>query len=127
MESTNNVVHEGNSIISIEALPGYPDPVVVKRPTNRPSSRRDNRSLEREYEMTRSLDAVEGVRKVLGQQSIDGKPALILEYVDGQTGRVNRDVDASHPLTNAEETELEELVIGPLPTAPELSGQWSTL
>ena len=36
-------------------------------------------------EMTRSLDAVEGVRKALGQQSIDNRPALILEYIEGET------------------------------------------
>ena len=37
--------------------------------------------------MTRSLNAVAGVRKALGQQSIEGQPALILEYIDGQTLR----------------------------------------
>jgi hypothetical protein len=37
MESTYRVVYEGNSIISIETLPDYPDPVVVKRPSVRSS------------------------------------------------------------------------------------------
>jgi len=37
--------------------------------------------------MTRSLNAVEGVRKALGQQSIENQPALILEYIDGETLR----------------------------------------
>ena len=37
--------------------------------------------------MTRSLDAVEGVRKALGQQSIENQKALILEYIDGETLR----------------------------------------
>ncbi len=45
--------------------------------------------------MARSLDAVEGVRKVLGRGSIDDRPALILEYVEGET---LRDYIASHPL-----------------------------
>jgi len=31
--------------------------------------------------MTRALNAVEGVRKALGQQSIENQPALILEYI----------------------------------------------
>jgi tRNA A-37 threonylcarbamoyl transferase component Bud32 len=37
--------------------------------------------------MTRALNTVEGVRKALGQQSIDNQPALILEYIDGETLR----------------------------------------
>jgi PAS domain S-box-containing protein len=37
--------------------------------------------------MTRSLDAVEGVRKAPGQQSIEDQQALILEYIDGETLR----------------------------------------
>ena len=37
--------------------------------------------------MTRSLNAVEGVREALGQQSIENQPALILEYIEGETLR----------------------------------------
>ena len=37
--------------------------------------------------MIQSLNAVAGVRKALGQQSIEGQPALILEYIDGETLR----------------------------------------
>ena len=81
------VVHRGNSVISIETLPDYSDPVVVKRPSEHASFTHVNRLLDREYEMTRSLDAVEGVRKALGQQSIDNQPALILEHIEGETLR----------------------------------------
>ncbi len=35
--------------------------------------------------MTRHLNAVEGVRKVLEQQSIEYQPALIMEFIDGET------------------------------------------
>ena len=82
-----DVIYRGNSIISVENLPDYPHPVVVKKPAKRHPSRRSLRALENEYEMTRALDAVEGVRKALGQQSIENQPALILEYIDGESLR----------------------------------------
>ncbi len=80
-------IYQGNSVISVETLPEYSHPVVIKKPSKRHPSRRSLRSLEKEYEMTRSLNAVEGVRKVLGQQSIENQPALVLEYIDGETLR----------------------------------------
>jgi predicted ATPase len=88
MESTSRgVIHQGNSTISIEMLPEYPHPVVVKKPSKCRASRSRIRSLETEYEITRSLDGVDGVRKVLERRSIKSQPALILEYIDGQTLR----------------------------------------
>jgi len=82
-----NIIYQGNSVISVETLPEYFHPVVIKKPSKRHPSRRSLRSLEKEYEMTRSLDAVGGVRKAMGQQSIENQQALILEYIDGQTLR----------------------------------------
>jgi hypothetical protein len=55
-----NIIYQGNSIISVETLPDYSHPVVIKKPIKRHPSRRSLRSLEREYEMTRSLNAVDG-------------------------------------------------------------------
>ena len=83
----NNTIYQGNSVISVETHPDYSHPVVVKKPSKRQPSRRILRSLEKEYEMTRSLNEVEGVRKVLGQQVIKNQPALILEYVEGENLR----------------------------------------
>ena len=82
-----NILYQGNSVISIETHAEYSHPVVIKKPSKRHPSRQSLRSLEREYEMTRALDAVEGVRKVLGQQLIENQPALFLEYIDGETLR----------------------------------------
>jgi len=81
------ILHHGDTIISLESLPDYSDPVVVKKPSKRHPSRRGIQTLETEYEMTRSLNAVEGIRKALGQKSIENQPALILEYIDGETLR----------------------------------------
>jgi hypothetical protein len=77
-----NIIYQGNSIISVENLPDYSHPVVIKKLSKKHSSQQKIRSLEKEYEMTQSLNAVEGVRKVLEQKSIDNQPALILEYID---------------------------------------------
>ena len=82
-----NIIYQGNSVISVETHPEYSHPVVIKKSSKRHPSRRILRSLEKEYEMTRSLDAVEGVRKAIGNQSIENQPAMILEYIDGETLR----------------------------------------
>ena len=82
-----NIIYQGNSVISVETLPEYSQQVVIKKPSKHHPSRRSLRSLEKEYEMIQSLKAVAGVRKALGQQSIEGQPALILEYIDGETLR----------------------------------------
>jgi serine/threonine protein kinase len=79
-----NIIYQGNSEISVETLPDYTHPVVIKIPSKRHPSRRSLRSLEKEYEMTRSLNEVAGVRQVLGLHSIEDQPALILEYIDGE-------------------------------------------
>ena len=86
MNSTDKlIIHQGNSVITTEIHPDYSQPVVIKKPSDQDSSKWNFRSLEREYEMTRSLDSVEGVRKVLGKQQTAGQQVLILEYIDGET------------------------------------------
>ena len=82
-----NEIHVGNSIVSIETHPDYAHPVVIKKPASPNPSRRLLLSLRREYEMTRTLDGVEGVRKAFKQTSIDNQPALILEYIEGENLR----------------------------------------
>jgi len=64
-ETKKSVIYRGNSVISIEKVEGYPHLVVIKKPSSRHPSRLSLRSLEKEYEMTRSLNVVEGVRKAL--------------------------------------------------------------
>ena len=85
--TTKDIIYQGNSTISVEALPAYSQPVVVKRPSERPASRHYVSSLEREYELTRALDGVAGVRQALAQESVDDQPALILEHIEGDTLR----------------------------------------
>jgi hypothetical protein len=86
MKSTRkNIIYRGNSIISIENLPEYAHPVIVKKPAQKHPSERHIRSLEKEDEMTRVFDKIRGVRKVLDIRSIKNLPVLILENIDGQT------------------------------------------
>ena len=88
MESTHqDVIYQGNSIISKEVHPDHAQPVAIKKPARRHPSRRSLRTLENEFQMTRALDAVEGVRKSLGQQSTEEGSGLILEYIEGETLR----------------------------------------
>ena len=77
----NTLIYQGNSMISLEHLPGYAHPVVIKKPAKRHPSQRSLRTLENEYEMTRALNMVEGVRQVFAQQVIENQPVLILEYI----------------------------------------------
>jgi len=80
-----NIIYQGNSVISVETIPDYPHPVVIKRPAMRHSSQRNILTLEKEYEMTSCLKDVEGVRKAYKIQSLENQPALVMEYVDGKT------------------------------------------
>jgi len=72
-----NIIYQGNSVISVETHPEYTHPVVIKKPSKRHPSQRSLRSLEKEYEMLRSLNAVEGVRKAWGQKLIENQPIKI--------------------------------------------------
>ncbi len=83
--TNKRIIHRGNSTVSVEKLPDYTDPVVIKKPSKRHPSRRILRSLENEYQMTCALKEIEGVRKAMERQSIENQQALILEYIDGDT------------------------------------------
>jgi len=86
MKSTDmKIIHQGNTEITTEILPDYSQAVVIKKSSKHGSSRRIFRSLEKEYNMTRSLNMVEGVRKALELKSTGNELELILEYIDGET------------------------------------------
>jgi len=58
--------------------------VLVKEPIAEILSQRQIEILENEYEITKALD-LDGVRHVLARESRDGRPVLILEYIEGLT------------------------------------------
>ena len=49
------IIHKGNSIISVETLPDYSHPVIVKKPSKQHTSWRNIPTLEKEYEMTHTI------------------------------------------------------------------------
>ncbi|NOQ52215.1 MAG: AAA family ATPase, partial [Desulfuromonadaceae bacterium] len=79
-------MHEGaNSLIYRQDTSEY-GPVVIKLlKDDVPATRRIVR-LRNEYELTRDLD-IPGVRRAYETITIDGRPALVLQYVEGQTIR----------------------------------------
>lgn len=80
-----NIIYQGNSTIKTETLPEFDCPVVIKTPSKKNSSKRKTKALEKEYKITKVLDSVMGVRKLLGQIEIEKQPALVLEYIEGKT------------------------------------------
>jgi serine/threonine protein kinase len=80
-----DIIYEGNSTISVETIPDYPHPVVIKRPAKRHSSQLNILTLEKEYEMTSCLNDVDEVRKAYKLESLENQSSLVLEYVEGKT------------------------------------------
>ncbi len=80
-------IHEGGrTLIYFWKSSRYGRDVVVKtlRPTY--TTHRDALRLNNEYELTKNLN-VSGIRRVYDKLTIGGRPALVLEYVEGLTLR----------------------------------------
>jgi PAS domain S-box-containing protein len=79
------LIHESsNSLIYHQPAGLYDTPVIIKvLNTDRPTPRQLVR-LNNEYEFTKDL-SIEGVRKAIAQTRIESRPALVMEYVAGQT------------------------------------------
>lgn len=78
-------IHEGaRSLVYRLDTSAYRKPVVIKLPKYAHPPPRDMARYANEFSMTKDL-AVEGVRRALDSVTIDGRPALILEYVEGET------------------------------------------
>ena len=80
MESTyQDVIYQGQAIISVETLPDYAHPVAIKKPAKRQLSQRRFQSLENQHEMTRALGTASridrsGQLKVRPDQMLDTPP-----------------------------------------------------
>ncbi len=79
------LIHESsNSLIYYQATGEYDRPVVFKvLNTNHPTAHQLVR-FNNEYELTKDL-VVDGVRKAIAQIRVEDKPALVMEYIAGQT------------------------------------------
>jgi PAS domain S-box-containing protein len=81
------LIHEGRNsrIYHQPAGPGGRSVVIKVSNTEHPSPSQLIR-LKNEYEFTKNL-AIAGVRNAIAQTTLGDKPALVLEYIDGQTLR----------------------------------------
>jgi len=79
------LIHESsNSLIYYQASDEYDRPVVIKvLNTDHPTAHQLIR-FNNEYEFTKDL-TIDGVRKSIAQTRLEDRPALILEYITGQT------------------------------------------
>ncbi len=79
------LIHKSrNSFIYYQPQSEYGKPVVIKVVNATYPGANQLVRFNNEYEFTKDL-AIEGVRKAISQTRLEDKPALILEYVSGQT------------------------------------------
>jgi serine/threonine protein kinase len=81
--TSQEVLHNGNSVITIEQFQDLDSPVVIKRSSNSDPSRQYTKSLENEFRITNVLREIKGIRNAIEHRNNDSMPALVLEYVDG--------------------------------------------
>ena len=93
--TAREVIYRGNSVVTVETLPDHSQRVVTKKPSKTHASRRHVLSLQNEYEMTRSLDKVEGMRRAIEKLTVENQPLLVLEYIDGETLQVTTSMGTS--------------------------------
>jgi PAS domain S-box-containing protein len=80
-------IYEGaNSIIFRQDISEYGRPVIIKLSKHVWSVPRQIVQFGNEYALTRDLD-VPGIRKAYETGAIDDRPALVLDYIDGETVR----------------------------------------
>ncbi len=79
------LIHEGsNSLIYHRPTSEYGRPVVIKVLNTNSPTPHQLVYFNNEYEFTKDL-AVDGVREAIAQIRIEDRPALVMEYVTGQT------------------------------------------
>lgn len=79
------LIHESDdSLIYYYPISSYNRPVAIKLLNSNSQTSQHLVRLNNEYEITRDL-AIDGVRKVIAQIRFEDKPALVMEYVSGQT------------------------------------------
>ena len=83
--TTGNLIYEGpDFLIYKETLSEFPVPVVIKQIKYKEAPSELLLQLKNEFEQTHEL-ALNGVRKAIRLEQINGRPSLLLEYVDGIT------------------------------------------
>ncbi len=78
------ILHQGNSVISVETHPDHSHPVVIKKPVGHRLDRGSMHPLEKEYEMTRSLNAVDGMYREMMKSFIASIIIVLIVFHSGQ-------------------------------------------
>ena len=84
MEKNQSVIYRGTSQLSIQQSEKHGGMVLKKELLRSRPAQHEIDAIHNEYEITRGLD-MDGVRRVLDMEVVDGKPVLFLEYIDGHT------------------------------------------
>ena len=83
-QSLTLIYESKNSLIYHQPAGEYDTPVVIKVFKTTSPTPHQLIHFTNEYEFTKDL-AIDGIRKAIAQLRIEDKPALVLEYVPGQT------------------------------------------
>ena len=78
-----NILHQGNSTITLEQHPDVEYPVVIKRSSISSPSEQYSKSLGNEFRITNILGEIKGIRSAVEHSTGENMPALVLEYVEG--------------------------------------------
>jgi len=79
-------IYEGSNYLIYRRDTSEYGPIVIKLLKDDVPAPRQIVQLRKEYELTKDLD-IPGVRKAYETITIDGRPALVLQYVEGETIR----------------------------------------
>ncbi|NJD06973.1 MAG: PAS domain S-box protein [Methylococcaceae bacterium] len=78
-------IHAGPDYrLYLQTASAYGKPVVIKTPLHEVAGARQTRRLSNEYRLTSGL-SLPGVRRASDQLLIDGRPAVVLDYIEGET------------------------------------------
>jgi tRNA A-37 threonylcarbamoyl transferase component Bud32 len=79
------ILYKGNSVITLEHKDEYAYPVVVKKAAKSLNFEKLITALENEFKNIQILKDIQGIRKCFELTTLENQPALILEYIDGET------------------------------------------
>ena len=81
----DSTLHRRNFLVHLQERPGSDEPVLLKEPSQEPSSLAHAEQLHNEYAITCQLAGVAGGRPALAKEGTESRPVLLLEYIQGQS------------------------------------------
>ena len=84
LANEDSLIYRGETVIFKTNIPAYGGHVVLKKPAHSRPSSAELEALDNEYRISRRL-ASGNVRRVLGKETTEQGPALILQFIEGKT------------------------------------------